>query len=207
MQTSQRNNVLLMAASISGVVGPVTFTLGWIILGFRINHYSPVRQAISELARTGASTQLAMTLVFITYGVALVAYAFGLRTLNRPASNVAFVQGIAVLGIAASPLGSSTNRLHFIFAAITYITLAALPLLTMPTLMSSKYAQVVSRLWFVAIAFPLLVSVIGPESADGLYQRIGLTCGSAWIAWSAICLFVMKFLVGQAGIEPATKGL
>jgi hypothetical membrane protein len=177
-------------AAWGGVVGPVVFVADWAILGAGRAGYSPVDNPISRLAEFGASTRPAMTGGFVVYGVGLLSYGVALRrAVPGPAWRFAVGTGIAILGVAAFPLGSSTSAVHGVCAVLGYVGLAALPVAVSWPLVAAGH-RTAGRLSVVAGAvtgaFLLASTTVG--SAHGLTQRVGLTVGDAWVAISAIFL-------------------
>lgn len=170
-----------------GVIGPIVFVAGWFVLGFQLDSYSPVSQAISELARHGRTTRAAMSVVFVIFSLAMCAFAAAASHYIHPRAGVAAAtNALATIGVAAASLGSPTSdRLHFSFAAIAYVSLVALPAVSAST-------GVVNKKWSVAVsactAAALVFSIVGPTEIHGLFQRIGLTLGDIWIAAAAINL-------------------
>ena len=178
--------------AVSGVVGPAAFIADWAVLGATKAHYTPVADAISRLAATGAETRGAMTAGFVVYGAGLALYAvpFRARVPGRGWMWVA-ATGVSTFGVAAFPLGTPVaGDVHAVFAAVGYVTLAAVPLTVAPVLARAgrRGWSRVSALAGVVAAGSLLVSVVGPASSHGLAQRIGLTVGDAWIIASAATL-------------------
>ena len=114
----------------AGIVGPGFFISDWAVLGARAAGYSPVHDAISELARMHAATRPAMTAGFVVLGAAVPAYALALRdALPGPAWRFAVVHGVATLGVAAFALGTPTSgKIHGAFAGLAYASLAAVPI-------------------------------------------------------------------------------
>jgi hypothetical membrane protein len=182
----------LLAAA--GVIGPCVFIADWAILGARAKDYSPVSDAISELARMHATTRPAMTAGFLVFGAALPTYAIALRqSLAGHAWKFAAANGVATLGVAAFSLGTPTSGdIHGAFAGVAYATLAATPLAASVVLGRRGNAALArtSIATGVACAAALLASVIGPDQIHGLLQRIGLTIGDAWIIASAISIML-----------------
>lgn len=173
-----------------GVAGPAAFVTAWAVLGRRLPGYSPVDDAISRLAATGAPDRAWMTAGLVAFGTGLPLYATALRrALPGPAWTCATATGLATLGVAAFPLGSPTrDTVHGVFAGIGYATLAATPLVA-----SAPLARSGRRLWAgsavvagVASGLSLLATLAGP--ASGLFQRVGLTVADAWVVASALDL-------------------
>lgn len=162
--------------AVGGVVGPAAFIGAWVGLGLRLTNYSPVNDAISELARTGRSTHSAMTMGFVVFGLAMLSFSAALRlTSTTNAWIAALFNGLLTIGVAAAPLGSA-DWAHFSFAALAYVSLACLPVV-----FGNKFGRHISA----AIAVALAISVVGPTEVHGLFQRIGLTIGDVWIASTA----------------------
>jgi hypothetical membrane protein len=162
----------------------------WAVSGATTDGYSPVHEAISDLAAVGAPTRVAMTAGFVVFGVGLIAFGFALRTaLDGRAWIAAVATGACTTGVAATPLGGwSGDRVHAIFAGLGYITIVALPLLaSIPFASSGRRGwALASRVTGVTAAFCLAATTLGP--AHGLWQRLGLTVGDAWIAVTALAL-------------------
>jgi hypothetical membrane protein len=175
-------------------VGPTAFVAAWAVSGARTDGYSPVHDAISDLAAVGAPTRVAMTAGFVVFGVGLIAFGFALRTaLDGRAWVAAIATGACTIGVAATPLGGwSGDTVHAIFAGLGYITIAALPLLASIPLASSgrRGWALASRVTGVTAALCLAATTLGP--AHGLWQRLGLTVGDTWIAVTALALASMS---------------
>ena len=180
----------LLAAA--GVIGPCVFITDWAILGARAKNYSPVSDAISELARIHAQTRPAMTAGFLVFSAALPAYAVALRqSLPGHAWKFAAANGLATLGVAAFSLGTPTSGdIHGAFAGLAYASLAATPIAAGVVLRRHGHLALArtSMATGVTCTAALVASVIGPDHVHGLLQRIGLTIGDAWIVVSAISM-------------------
>lgn len=175
-------------AALGGVVGPAAFLAAWALLGRRGAGYSPADDAISRLAATGAPDRYVMTAGLVALGTGLPLYGSALRaTLSGPAWLCATATGLATLGVASFPLGSPTpDRIHGVLAGIGYATLAATPLAAAAPLARSGrtgWARLSAVAGLVSGA-SLLATVAGPGS--GLFQRLGLTAGHAWVVASAV---------------------
>jgi hypothetical membrane protein len=163
---------------LAGIVGPTAFVAAWVVGGLRRGDgYSPVQDAISRLAEVGAPTQPLMTAGFVTFGVAVPAFAISARDELGPAATVALVAaGITTLGVAATPLGGDVDTLHAVFAGTGYVAMAAAPLLAART----RTTTIVSAIAAVALAATTL------DAANGLLQRVGLGVVDAWIVATAL---------------------
>ena len=174
-----------------GVVGPVAFVTAWATAGAMTSGYSPVEEAISRLAAAHAPTRSLMTAGFVCFGVAVPLYGLALRdALGGRAWHAATITGLATLGVAAVPLGLSTTAdlIHGGFASVGYASLALTPLLAAAPLAARgrRRAAACSRVVGVLSAACLAATVFG--SADGLFQRAGLTLGDAWLAATAAAI-------------------
>jgi hypothetical membrane protein len=167
------------AVAVAGVVGPVVFVTTWATLGATRPGYSPVDDAISQLAKVGTSTRPAMTVGFLVFGVAVCAYAAGAQLPRWSRASLAGT-ALAIVGVAAFPLGGTSDTVHAVFAGIGYATLAAAPL-TASRVFAQRWWSVLAG---VTCALLLAGSVAGP--AHGLLQRAGLTVGDAWIVATAV---------------------
>jgi hypothetical membrane protein len=171
------------ATSAAGVIGPAAFIGAWALGGAVLDSYSPVEDAISRLAASGAETAPLMTGGFVVFGLSMVAFSRAVRDAVGwlPAASVA-ATGIATLGVAATPLDTGVDGLHGVFAFVGYATLAAAPLLAAPRLRGGWRA--VSVVAGALTAASLAATVVGP--ASGLFQRTGLSIGDAWLAAIAV---------------------
>lgn len=170
------------ALAAGGVLGPLGFIAAWSVLGATTSEpYSPVQDAISRLAAVDAPTQPGMTAGFVAFGIGVPMFGLALRQEGNRAWTTAVATGLATLGIAATPLDTSktVDLLHGAFATVGYATLAATPWLGAPAL-----APRLSRVAAIASATALAATVLGPS--HGLWQRIGLTIGDAWIIAMAV---------------------
>jgi hypothetical membrane protein len=176
--------------ALGGVAGPLVFVGTWALAGVTIDGYSPVNDAISDLAAAGTSTHAAMTAGFVVFGLGLIAFGLALRVaLDRRAGIAGIATGACTLGVAATPLGGwSGDTLHAIFAILGYLSIVTLPMLA-----STPFADrgrrgwmVVARLTAAMSALLLASSAFGP--AHGLWQRLGLTVADTWVVVTALSL-------------------
>jgi hypothetical protein len=208
----------------AGVIGPCVFIADWAILGTRAKNYSPISDAISELARMHAPTRPAMTAGFLVFGAALPTYAIALRhSLPGHAWKFAAANGVATLGVAAFSLGTPTSgEIHGTFAGLAYASLAATPIAASAALRRGGHRGDTGTLrregntalartslaTGLVCAAALVASVVGPEHVHGLLQRVGLTIGDVWIVASAIAMMrdsdtASRPAAPDVGIEPA----
>ncbi len=180
----------------AGVLGPACFVGTWVLAGALRPGYSPVRDAISQLARTGAPRRALMTTAFVVFGVSIPVFGRALRNelaVSRWCEASMILAGVATLGVAAFPLGRDpggpADLHHAICAVAGYIGTAGAPLLAAPAIAAAGrpraalLARLVSGCSAVALGTSALVAT------PGLPQRIGLTVVDAWFV--AIALQVL----------------
>ena len=177
-------------ALLAGVAGPTAFVAAWVVAGQRTPGYSPVGQAISQLAREAAPTAPLMTAGFVAFGVLVPVYAVALaRSLSPGTAAAATVSGLATLAVAALPLSRETGQpvdtAHALAAATGYAGQVLAPLLGARAL--GGRARAASYAVSAAAAGCLVASVLLPD-ATGLLQRSGLTVVDVWFVAVAVAL-------------------
>ena len=172
-------------AAACGLLAPTAFVGAWLVAGNRTPGYSPVRDHISDLARTDAAQRHLMTAGFIAFGLLLPVFAVVLsRALHRPPVLLSVgVAGFSTLGVAAFPVDSH-GTLHAASAFAGYVATATSPLLAARVLAGP--GRVASYAVGVLSAIALTISLVGPHS--GLWQRTGLTVVDLWYAVLAVAL-------------------
>lgn len=182
--------------ALGGVVGPAAFIGAWATLGTGRPGYSPVEDPISRLAAIGASTRPGMTAGMLALGAGLALYATEVRRTGQrqhgatPVAIAAATTAIATFGVAGTPLESSLgDHAHAAAAAVAYASLAAVPGLAARGLAMEgrRRLAAASAVAAGACGTSLLLSVL-PIGSTGLFQRVGLTTGHAWIMASAAWL-------------------
>jgi len=180
-----------------GIVGPVAFVAAWVGCGLATDGYSGVSDAISELAAVGAPTRWVMTAGFVVFGVAVPVYAARAVRASLPgrAWIALVVTGLATLGVAAVPLGRGADGVHGAFASLGYVSLALAPALGAVEL--RRHGRGAAATWSLLAAAGagacLLATLPGP--AHGLFQRLGLAFGDAWIVATAVVLLRSGHLI------------
>jgi len=182
--------------AIGGVLGPLAFVATWVLAGAATRGYSPVNNAISDLAATHAPARTAMTLGFVAFGAGVIPLGFALREAD---AGPAWIPAVATAGFtlaaAATPLGAPVRDvIHGTFASFGYVTLVAVPVLASRTLARAGRPGWVrySRATGVVAGSCLAASALGP--VHGLFQRIGLTVGDAWLVAAAVQLVLARDL-------------
>lgn len=189
-------------AALAGAIAPSTFVASWAINGARTPGYSPVKDAISNLAREGASTRVAMTSAFVGFGFLMPLYARVLgEALETPALRASCTfAGLTTLGVAAFPLSdnSTQDTLHAVAAGSGYAAMALSPVFGGRALarMGHPHAAVTSYA-VSAVSAACLVGIVIPavsEGRGGLLQRVGLTVVDTWFVVLALRLLRRKSL-------------
>ena len=196
-------------AALGGIAGPVAFIAAWAVLGATTDGYDPIHDPISRLAATDADTRTAMTAGFLLFTVGVAAHAGPLRrTVGAPTAAAALTTAAATAAVAALPLeGPGGGVPHAAAAGLAYAALAAVPLLGGLALRTRDASSTTRRraAWSFAAAAvtgtSLAASALAPTH-HGLFQRIGLTVGDAWLIASALAVLGAS----QAHRSPAARG-
>ncbi len=187
--------------AVGGIVGPIGFVMAWVMAGAQIQTYSPVGDAISELARSGTSTRGIMTFGFLIFAVGVGAAAIAIRGALPGRSWVALLgAAVSTAGVAATPLGSRLEPGHRWFAGVGYLALALAPALAVGPL--RRLGRPLPAGIAAAIAITVGLSLVASAASDqtnGLFQRLGLTLGDGWIVWVSAAT-----LAGTLGARPQT---
>lgn len=176
-----------------GVAGPSVFVGAWLVGGLlRRPDYSPVSQAISQLARSGTSSRPLMTAGFVAFGVLVPVYAqvLGPALGSRSVRMAATGSGLATLAVAALPLsragGQPIDTWHAVAAGTGYLAQVLAPLLGGRRLASA--AARATSYAVSAVALGCLVGSVVLPDLTGLLQRTGLTAVDAWFVALAVHL-------------------
>ena len=195
--------------AVCGIAAPAAFIGGWVAAGAATPGYSPLRQAISQLAREGAPTRVLMTGAFVAFGMLTPLYA---RALGDGLASTALrvsvtTAGLTTLGVAAFPLsrveGGAQDVLHAVWAGAGYVAMAVSPLLAAGPLARLGYgrAAAASRVVGALSAGSLAATLAG--GATGGFQRLGLTVVDLWFATVAAALLrAPECRLGPAAAAP-----
>jgi len=178
-------------ATWGGVIGPAAFVSAWSVAGRRADGYAALDDAISRLAAKGAPTRSLMTAGFTCLGVTLPVFAYVRRdVLGSAAAASAVLSGLATLGAGLTRLdrSRSSDAVHVVFAVIGYASLSAAPALAASSLHRHGQRRVAALAPFVAALSGLCLSATAWGPKRGLFQRVGLTVGDAWLAATALSL-------------------
>ncbi|HEU0100715.1 MAG TPA: DUF998 domain-containing protein [Mycobacteriales bacterium] len=175
-----------------GIVGPAAFVGAWLVGGLlRAPDYSPVSQAISQLARSGTSTGPLMTAGFVAFGVLMPVYGAALyRRVGRACGAATTLSGLATLAVAALPLsaagGQPVDGWHAVAAGTGYAAQVLAPLAG-----GLRFAGARARAVSCAVSGLALVCLVGSVALPdltGLLQRAGLTVVDLWYVGVAVHL-------------------
>ena len=193
---SQRLSARVRAAALGGVIGPAAFIGAWVAGAARTDgEYSSVDDAISRLAAVGADTRSLMTAGFVAFGVSLPVFATALRHVtNGPAWITAAATGVAMLGVAATPLDHSAtvDTVHAVFAGIGYVTLAMTPLLAARSLRGQGHRRLAACGIVAGAVSGVSLALTRTSLPTGFFQRLGLTTTDLWIATTAVAIAAGK---------------
>lgn len=123
-----------------------------------------------------------MSAGLVALGAGMVLY--GLARRPDPWWPLPVANGLSALAVAALPLGGTTDTAHGMVAALGYVTLAAIPVV------SARRLPPAPARWALAagaVSAACLVASLMVERA-GLFQRLGLTVAHAWVVLSAASL-------------------
>lgn len=200
---SQPNRVVRYSA-IAGIVGPVLYTITWLVLGFFEPTYSHTRDPISNLSAVGASFALVMTIVIFVFAILIVVFAFGLQR-GLPSGfwagpGALVIAGVGYVGIALAPLNladpGDPNVPHTISATVTVFAMMLAPVLTFPRLRRDPRWRNLSgySIATTVVAFAFMVMASLPTFADwaGLMQRLVLAVFLVWMVVIAIRLYALS---------------
>lgn len=187
------------ARSACGVLGPACFVGGWITAGSLTPGYSPVRQAISQLARSGVPHRVLMTSAFIGFGLAMPIFAKPLEEAvggGWPLRASVSLAGIATLGVAAFPLtasgGHTRDRLHEICAIAGYVGMAVSPIAAGLALYKSRRLVPAAVSIATGALSAALLSATGLTPDTGLLQRSGLGIVDLWFMVMGVGILIQE---------------
>ncbi len=185
MPTDPKPSAIDRIRSAGVIVGPLAFISSWAVSGAVTNGYSPIRDHISDLAAVDAPTRPLMNAAFGTFGVAVAVAASPLhRLIGTPGVVLVGANTLASFGIALAPLGRSTagDRVHGVVAGLGYLALAATAPSAAPALAKRSRPLAVASVGVgVATFASMVVSLVGPASTAGFWQRAGITITDAWL--------------------------
>lgn len=176
-------------------MGPVAFVSAWAVGGLRMPDYSPVHDAISQIAAVGSPERALMTTGFVVYGVAVMVGGLAVRSsIVHRAWLAVVINGLATVAVAALPLDvlATGDQAHGAAATVGYVSLALVPALAAGPLAHAgrRRAATVSVAASVAIGVCLALTVVA--DANGAFQRAGLGIGDVWLIAAGISLATVR---------------
>lgn len=181
--------------------GPVAFISAWVVGGGRMpGGYSPVHDAISRIAAVHAPQRASMTAGFLGYATAVGAGSMAVRRSPlAPAWPLVAVNAAATAAVAALPLDHSgaVDGLHAMAAAVGYVSISVAPLVAAGPLRHRGWRRAAAASSVIGLASGACLAATVVSDSSGLYQRLGLTLGDAWLAAVAAAL-----LTGHLGASP-----
>jgi hypothetical membrane protein len=179
-------------AALGLVAGPVAFIGAWAVGGARTPDYSPVNDAISQIAAVDAPSRGLMTAGFVVYGAAVIAGSTALRSSPlRRCGWLAAVNGAATLAVAALPLDRSPaiDTWHGVAAGIGYASITALPLVSAGPLRRLGHDRAAALAIAGGITSGVCLVATTLTDANGFFQRLGLTVGDVWLVATGLALW------------------
>ena len=194
-------NRMIQYFAAAGIIGPVLYTVTWIVLGFLDSTYSHTRDPISNLSAIGASYALVMTIIIFVFALLIVVFAYGLHR-GLPSGfwlgpAVLAISGIGYAGIALAPLDladlEATNLPHMISASVTVFAMMLAPIFLFSRLRRDSGWKNLSgysiATTVLAFAFAILASLPAFVGWEGLMQRLVLAVVLVWMIVIAIRLY------------------
>ena len=201
--TRPRHPIATRVAGWLGLVGPLVYVATWAVAGATRDGYSPLRDAISQLAEVGASTSIPMNTAFVIFGLTALPFAPAV-TRTLPGAGPALTWAIAVAGLGTigaavfpcttgcpGPGASLTDTGHTVTATIGYAALALAPLLAGRAVRHQSgwggYATASIVIGMVgSVGLVAWAANAGGATHSGLLQRTFNTLLDAWWAGTAV---------------------
>jgi len=196
--------------SICGIVGPISYTIVVIVLGFLWPGYNHVTQAISELGGVGAPDAIIMNIAgFALTGTLIAAFALGLHrgisggNGSKIGPSLLAIYGIGMFAVAFFPwdktnLASLTSIMHSLFGWTHWIAVT-LALLIIPNRLRNDSQWKSYRLYtlstgLVTAILIVVYAFIGIEGYNGALQRVIVGAQLLWIEITAANLLRLSTL-------------
>jgi hypothetical membrane protein len=175
--------------ALSGIAAPASFITGWVVGGLQAKDYSPIQDAISQLARIDAPTRTVMTAGFLGFSAFAPFWATTLaKALDEPRLRLSLgAATVGTFGVAVLPLGASFgDGPHAAAAGVAYVGMASAPLVGGRALARAGHRSAARASYAVGgISVAALVGSL-TGVADGGLQRLGLTVVDAWFVVLAV---------------------
>jgi hypothetical membrane protein len=204
MSESQSDRALSLQA-ICGIIGPISYAVVVIALGFFQPGYNHVTQSMSELGAVDAPNAILMnTAGFALLGLLLIAFAVGLhRSIGKGKGSKIGPALVAVSGAALVMTGifpcdpgcvdvSDVGVMHSVFAMVAAFAMMLAPLFLSPRLKKDSRWQgyLAYSLVTVVVAAVFATMMMFPtfEPWKGALQRISMGVPLLWVEVMAIRL-------------------
>ena len=180
---------------VSSAAAPVLLIGGWTVAaGRQRGGFDPVVETISALAAHGADDRWLMTAALAGLGTCHLTTALALRAAASPGRVLLAVGGVGTLLVALFPLpaGGDGSAAHTAAAAVSFVSLAAWPLLAGRS--STEVAALRPAVSVAAGAVLLglvgwfFVELVADTDRVGLSERVAAGAQSLWplaAAWGA----------------------
>jgi hypothetical membrane protein len=173
----------------AGIAAPASFITAWVVGGLRAKDYSPVKDAISQLARVDAPTRPLMTTGFLAFATFAPFWARTISlSLDEPRLKLSIGAAVVgTLGVATLPLGASFgDGPHAAAAGLSYLGMGITPAIGGRALARAGHDRAARASYAVTglSAVALVASLTGV--ADGGLQRVGLTGPDLWFIAMAV---------------------
>jgi Protein of unknown function (DUF998) len=206
-----RTRAWITLGGLAGVLGPVAFTLAWVVASIRQPRLSFAAAQISGLAAENARDPWIMISGFLVLGCCAVGFGAALDSAlgGRPKAGLGplAIQMAGVLTVAAGLLRrdhvllttgpeSWHNHAHDVVSAAGYLLLIGAPLLLVRRFRcDSRWAALTLPLVFAAVVAAALLAAFyaAPQQAvDGTLQRIAVSLPLAALVAVAFRLFAVS---------------
>lgn len=222
-KTSTQPDRIQILLAVSGILGPILFTIVWVVLGSIQPGYDHLTQTISELGAVGAPNAIIMNAIgIVPAGLLIVAFALGLhrgisgekRSKIGPALLALVGVGVVALGIFPgdpAELESFTTLMHvWVGILLSLFGLWLAPLVIARRLKEDirwqsyrRYSLATGAVLLGLLGLTLAVSPGVLEPIGGLLNRLGPGVLFLWVVVMAIHLLRLAL---RPGFEGAPEG-
>ena len=180
-----------------GLIAPLIFVGGTLVMGALLPYYNPVSQTVSEIGEIGSKFQTPYTMMDIFSGISILVFSIGLGSFSRNQSLSLWPSPlIASYGLMNLGLGifSSPHPLHNIFGLGSIIGYLS-PLVLAFAWRKSPDRNVVVVSWMIAILVivtmflnlsPVFWPDLYPLQYYGIIQRSLLYPFFGWLGYLAL---------------------
>ena len=180
---------------VSSAAAPVLLIGGWTVAaGRQRGGFDPVVETISALAAHGADDRWLMTTALAGLGACHLTTALALRAAASPGRVLLAVGGVGTLLVALFPLpaGGGGSAAHTAAAAVSFVSLAAWPLLAGRAASESwplrRPVSVAAGAVLLCLVGWFFVELVADTDRVGLSERVTAGAQSLWplaAAWGA----------------------